>query len=609
MSSHYNTEPPPTASATLHTTAGPIHISLFAKQTPLACKNFLQHCLDGYFNDTIFHRIVPSFVIQGGDPTGSGSGGSSIYEDAEFEIDARTGEKVEFKDELHSRLKFNRRGLVGMAKSEDGSYGSQFFVTLGNADRELTGTCTMFGRLEGDSIYAAVKIAEGELVEGTERPVYAVKITGCEVDELGPFKDVLRKREKIAAPQREAEEKKEAPKKKKKAKARKPLLSFAGDDDDEEDGNAVVFQPSKPKFNTRVVAGEDTTTQPSNKEKQQKPHPKKPEPISAGKRKRPRSPSLSKPPPITRKPPPPPRDPNSQLPLPDPESPTRSPSPSSFRSRSSSRSASPHKQSKLERTNAEIAALKASMTRRDMSSSAAANTGQKESALEAMIPESSIRGRRRPAQGTSTANNGMMGSNSLLTKQERDALKQFQAFKARLEGATSKTSPRSETATNNGAEKERRQQQQPATTADADADTNAIDEEAQLCDLHFIANCQSCRAWDTSNPDIPTTTTTTTITAPNTTEDTDARDWMTHTLSFGKDMLGKDLSWKRKNADADGLVVIDPREKEREIVGERGRGGGGGVTGGGRGRERERMRKMAGGAGGAGREWDRERKS
>ena len=145
MSSHYNTEPPATGSVRLHTTAGPLDISLFAKQTPLTCRNFLQHILDGYYDSTPFHRVVPGFVIQGGDPTGTGDGGQNIYDDREFERDPKTGDKVIFGDELHSRLKFNRRGLLGMAKMDESTYGSQFFVTLGDARAQLEGKCTMFG--------------------------------------------------------------------------------------------------------------------------------------------------------------------------------------------------------------------------------------------------------------------------------------------------------------------------------------------------------------------------------------------------------------------------------------------------------------------------------
>ncbi|KAK5241420.1 Peptidyl-prolyl isomerase cwc27, partial [Cryomyces antarcticus] len=110
MSALYNLEPQPTAKVLLETTAGDILLELFAKQTPLASRNFLQLCLDGYYDNTIFHRLVPGFVIQGGDPTGTGSGGESSFD----------GEP--FADEFHSRLKFNRRGLLGMAntgKSDD----------------------------------------------------------------------------------------------------------------------------------------------------------------------------------------------------------------------------------------------------------------------------------------------------------------------------------------------------------------------------------------------------------------------------------------------------------------------------------------------------------
>src|ERR1700712_5256832 len=84
MSALYNLEPQPTAKVLLNTTAGDLVLELWGKQAPLATRNFLQHCLDGYYDGTIFHRLVPGFIIQGGDPTGTGSGGESIYDGGAF---------------------------------------------------------------------------------------------------------------------------------------------------------------------------------------------------------------------------------------------------------------------------------------------------------------------------------------------------------------------------------------------------------------------------------------------------------------------------------------------------------------------------------------------
>lgn len=547
MSTQYATEPNPTASATLNTTVGPIHIALFANQAPLTCKNFLQHCKDNYYAGTIFHRVAPDFVIQGGDPTGTGSGGTSIYEYPEFEYDPEArdpNERVILRDELHSRLRFNRRGLVGMAKSEDGSYGSQFFITLANTERELSGQCTLFGRLEGDSIFNVLKIADAERVEGTERPVYPVKVTSCEVGELGPLADKLKDR-KITSTTIGAE--KYAPKKKKKtAKAGKALLSFGGDDGDEE----MPMRPAKPKFNTKLVAdapGASSETRKATRSQATSP---------TQTRKRLRSLSPKRSPSVERKRVKTP-DPQTQLPLKDPESPVRSPSPGS----------PPAKGNKLSRTNAEIASLKASM-RRNVDTGPA-DTGRKKSALEAMIPETAIRGRRRPPPGSVNGAGTSAGSRN---SAETEALRLFNAFKAKLEGADTQPST---------SHTERRTEKDTSYSPNQDAD----DEEAQLCDLHFIANCQSCRSWD--DPDAA---------AADEAGREDAG-WLSHELRFGKDTLGKDLKWKREHPDdADSLMVIDPREKEKKLA------GGGRKQGSQRDRERERKRERAGEL-----EWDRER--
>jgi cyclophilin family peptidyl-prolyl cis-trans isomerase len=63
----------------LVTTVGDIDVELWSKEAPKACRNFVQLCMEGYYDGTIFHRMVPDFIVQGGDPTGTGRGGESIY--------------------------------------------------------------------------------------------------------------------------------------------------------------------------------------------------------------------------------------------------------------------------------------------------------------------------------------------------------------------------------------------------------------------------------------------------------------------------------------------------------------------------------------------------
>ncbi|PYH48485.1 putative peptidyl-prolyl cis-trans isomerase, partial [Aspergillus saccharolyticus JOP 1030-1] len=574
MSSHYNTEPPATATATLHTTLGPIHLSLFGAQTPLTTRNFLQHVADNYYTGTIFHRVVPGFVVQGGDPTGTGAGGTSIYEEPEFETDPEARdptEKIVLRDELHSRLRFNRRGLVGMAKSEDGTYGSQFFITLANTERELNGQCTLFGRVEGDSIFTVLKIAEAELVEGTERPVYPVKVTGCEVGELGKFegKVVLNRRVvAAAAAQGAGEGKKGATTKKKSKKPKKTLLSFAGGDGEDENGEEgdeeIPVRPAKPKYNAALVTDAAPTKKHEREEPSPPPRSKRPSTTTTTAPQRAET-TVHKTP-----------DPSTQLPLRDPESPLRTPS-------SPEPVAQPAK-SRLDRTNAEIESVMASMRR---TTAAPMETSSKKSALEAMIPSTAIRGRRRPAATTTTTTTtGSNGINGFTSSADAQALKMFNAFKAKLENADSAPTTNATIKT---------AKTTATTTAPPPAEED--DEEAQLCDLHFIANCQSCQSWD----EPPSGENADNASNPADAADDD-RGWLTHQLQFKKDTLGKDLNWKKAHPDdVDSLMVIDPREKEREIAAGKASSSGKrrGLE---RDRERERKRGRVGDL-----EWERER--
>lgn len=96
------------------TTMGPIQIKLFPELAPKTVENFVTHAKNGYYDGIIFHRIIKDFMIQGGDPTGTGMGGESIYGST-------------FEDEFNPEL-MNLRGALSMANAGPGTNGSQFFI-------------------------------------------------------------------------------------------------------------------------------------------------------------------------------------------------------------------------------------------------------------------------------------------------------------------------------------------------------------------------------------------------------------------------------------------------------------------------------------------------
>lgn len=174
----------------LKTSAGDIDIELWSREAPLACRNFIQLCMEGYYNGTIFHRVVKGFIAQGGDPNGDGTGGESIY-------------GAPFKDEFHTRLRFARRGLVAMANSGRDDNGSQFFFTLGET-QELQNKHTIFGKVGGNTIYNVLKMEDGD-IDANERPIYPYKIIKTEIL-LNPFDDIVPR--KTAKSERDREKKK-----------------------------------------------------------------------------------------------------------------------------------------------------------------------------------------------------------------------------------------------------------------------------------------------------------------------------------------------------------------------------------------------------------------
>ncbi|KAL8537459.1 hypothetical protein ACS0TY_012548 [Phlomoides rotata] len=178
MSTIYVLEPPTKGKVILTTSYGPVDIELWPKEAPKAVRNFVQLCLEGYYNETVFHRVIKSFLIQGGDPTGTGEGGESIYGGV-------------FPDEFHSRLRFKHRGLVACAGAgAPNSNGSQFFMTLDQCDW-LDKKHTIFGKVTGDSIFNLLHLGEVE-TDKNDRPVDPLpKILSVEnSDENQKSKDV-----------------------------------------------------------------------------------------------------------------------------------------------------------------------------------------------------------------------------------------------------------------------------------------------------------------------------------------------------------------------------------------------------------------------------------
>ncbi|KAG2216091.1 hypothetical protein INT45_010239 [Circinella minor] len=144
----------------LETSMGVIHIELYTKHAPKTCKNFYELARRGYYDGVSFHRIIENFMIQGGDPTGTGRGGSSIYGD-------------KFEDEINRELKHTGAGILSMANSGSNTNGSQFFITLAPTPW-LDGKHTIFGRVsDGMNVVKKMGLVA---TDATDRPKDSVRI-------------------------------------------------------------------------------------------------------------------------------------------------------------------------------------------------------------------------------------------------------------------------------------------------------------------------------------------------------------------------------------------------------------------------------------------------
>ncbi|MDD3296446.1 MAG: peptidylprolyl isomerase [Candidatus Omnitrophica bacterium] len=144
----------------LQTTQGNVEIELNLKIAPKACENFLGLVKKGYYDGVLFHRVIKGFMVQTGDPTGTGRGGSSIWGEA-------------FGDEVTPEVSFDKPGLVAMANAGPNTNGSQFFITTAK-----TGWLNMHHTIFGEVIsgYDTVEKIENLPTDSSDRPISEVKI-------------------------------------------------------------------------------------------------------------------------------------------------------------------------------------------------------------------------------------------------------------------------------------------------------------------------------------------------------------------------------------------------------------------------------------------------
>merc|ERR1739848_332443 len=139
---------------------GEFVVELYWKHAPMTCRNFAELARRGYYNETVFHRIIRDFMIQGGDPTGTGRGGQSVY-----------GGK--FADEIRRDPKHTGAGILSMANSGPNTNGSQFFITLAPCPW-LDGKHTIFGRVAQGMSF--VKRLGNVTTDKSDKPLKEVKI-------------------------------------------------------------------------------------------------------------------------------------------------------------------------------------------------------------------------------------------------------------------------------------------------------------------------------------------------------------------------------------------------------------------------------------------------
>jgi len=151
------------STATLHTSEGAIKVELYPDAAPKTVENFEKLARDGFYEGVIFHRVIPDFMIQGGDPTGTGTGGPGY----------------EFEDEINEHRV--ERAALAMANAGPNTNGSQFFIVTAEATPWLDGKHTVFGRVTS-GMDVVDRISESER-DANDRPRKPVTIERVELSE------------------------------------------------------------------------------------------------------------------------------------------------------------------------------------------------------------------------------------------------------------------------------------------------------------------------------------------------------------------------------------------------------------------------------------------
>jgi cyclophilin family peptidyl-prolyl cis-trans isomerase len=147
--------------ATIQTNKGTIEVELFDEDAPKTVENFMKLARDGFYDGVIFHRVIPDFMIQGGDPTGTGSGGPGY----------------KFEDEFNDNKVV--RGALAMANAGPNTNGSQFFIVTAEATPWLDGKHTVFGRVtSGMDVVDAIEAVE---TDARDKPLEDVRMESVSV--------------------------------------------------------------------------------------------------------------------------------------------------------------------------------------------------------------------------------------------------------------------------------------------------------------------------------------------------------------------------------------------------------------------------------------------